>query len=219
MKQLILFYFLTITWMASAQLSFTWTQNLEGTFEWQMINAKGDYLVKTTEGLFCYHPETGKLIWSNSSFNKLTQDDVSELPNSSFLMLFENGNKSIVNPFNGEVKFETKSSGLTEVKFQTFLPLSNLIIVAGEKSGEPHFMAVDATTGDTKWSLNEKFGKIVSIDELSRSEIMITTLFNVYRIKSNTGDLVWKNSLEGYDAAIDDNPILGLLKDAAEKMV
>lgn len=201
----------------SAQISSTWKQNLDGNFEWHFANASGNYLVKTSTGLHCFSPEDGKHLWTNQLLFGIIQDNVSELPNSGFLLITDNNNKIVLNPFSGEVIFESEKLGYSELTYQNFMPLSNLILVAGKKGKELSLSAIDATTGKNSWNLTEKFGKIFSIHEQDENKMIVVTLFNVYQLESKTGQLNWKSPLSGAEVP-EESEILNLLADVANEM-
>lgn len=215
MKRLMFIAIALFLLKTNAQLSSTWTTELNGNFEWHFVDVNGNYLVKTSTGLHSFDPETGKKQWSNQMLTNIIQEDITELPNSGYLLIMDGINKVVVNPFSGEVIFESAEQGFTKVNYQNFLPLSNQIVVAGERKNKPVLTSVDATSGKTNWNLEEKFGKIFAVKELDQNHSLILTLFDIYKLNQH-GDIIWKKSVTGAEEK-EDNALMGLLKDVANQ--
>jgi hypothetical protein len=48
--------------------------------------------------------------------------------------------------------------------------------------------------GNLSWSLEEKFGSIINVNELDNQELLIVTLFNNYKLNNDRGAIIWKNT-------------------------
>ncbi len=207
------------TFNANAQLNPSWSVDLSGKLHWQRVMASGSYLVASDAGLSAYDQASGKQLWNNAELAGASEESVTELAGSPLLKVNHSEVISIIDPFSGTVRFNSKAQKFAEIQYQTFLPQSGIVIVAGKDSdGNPVIMAVDSATGDTRWTLNEKFGRIVSINEANANELIITTLFYVYKLNSGDGNTIWKNSITPGGDGAEDNPLGELLMDFAEVM-
>lgn len=125
---------------------------------------------------------------------------------------------SIIDPFSGAVRFNSQAQNMTDVQYQTFLPMASLVVVAGVDSEEkPKIMAIDTQTGESRWTLNDEFGKIISINEPNANELIMTTLFYVYKFNANTGETIWKRSVTP-DDELAGTALGSMLQDMAEEM-
>lgn len=212
---LIASFFVFTSW---GQLNPTWSADISGSLSWQRVMASGSYLVASGDGLSAYDQATGSLLWNNSELAGIAEDDVNELGASPLLMTRHNDNISVIDPFSGSVLFNSRSQSIAEMRYQTFLPKSNSIVVAGDDTeGQPVIASVDAGSGKVNWKLNEKFGRIVSINEANENELIITTLFYVYKLKSSDGSNIWKKSTNP-DDELADSPLGELMQGLAEEM-
>ena len=51
-------------------------------------------------------------------------------------------------------------------------------------------LMVDISSGNILWKIQEKFGRIVTLNEISDTEMLIVTLFKNYKINSKTGEII-----------------------------
>jgi outer membrane protein assembly factor BamB len=216
---------LTVILIASASLtSFAqvqekWTADLDGNLTWQKVTLSGSYLVATSNGLYAYDQENGQRLWDNKTFAGYAEGDVDELQGSPLLIAKKGGNVSIFDPFDGSLKFNSANAGVSNLKKERFLHRANAIFIAGDDdSGGPVIMVVDNNTGDVRWKLNEKFGNIVSVNEVSGDEFILTTLFYLYKLNSNTGDIVWKKSTTRGSEGLEGTALAGMLQGLANEM-
>ncbi len=213
---LIASFFVFTSW---GQLNPTWSTDLTGSLNWHRVMASGSYLVASGDGLSAYDQATGSLLWNNAELSGIAEDNVSELGVSPLLMTKHNDNISVIDPFTGTVLFNSRSQSIADMKYQTFLPKSNSIVVAGDDTeGQPVIASVDAGSGKVNWKLNEKFGRIISINEANEKELIISTLFYVYKLKSSDGSTIWKRSTTAGGDEIADSPLGGLMQGLAEEM-
>jgi hypothetical protein len=127
----------------------------------------------------------------------------------------------MINPFNGHIVFDSRKAGIADLKFQEVLFKANGVLIAGDKAGsnEPLLLMVDVSTGAILWTMNEKFGKIVAVNELSADSFILVSLFYNYRISSKDGTVMWKNATSGDTEQLAGMGMLGnLMKSMAESM-
>ena len=201
-----------------AQLAPTWNIQLEDELNWHKVTSEGQYLISSASGLKSLNQDSGELLWQNAELAGYAEEQISEISGSPLLMSKKDGQVIIFSPFDGEIKFDSEKQGFSEFNNSTYLQKTSGLLVAGKTAGgEQQIIMIDVNNGTKRWSINEKFGRVVSINEQNEKEFIITTLFYVYKINSLTGDILWKNSVSS-DSAMNDNPLGELFMDMAEKM-
>jgi len=195
-----------------AQLPATWTANPNGTLNFQTVTATGSFIAGSSEALSAFDMESGNLLWSNPAFAGIQEHQMEEVHGSPLLLIRQDNEVNILDPYDGKVKFNSKDAGFTELKFERMMFKTNGIMVAGTKGeNEPSMMLIDLTTGKSRWEIGEKFGKLITAQEFSDSEMLVVALMNVYRINSKDGNVVWKKASSAQSEAMQDAGALGEL--------
>lgn len=213
-------FLLLLTQNSFAQLTPLWEVDLPAGLRWQKVTSSGTYLVATEGALLSFAQADGKKQWENPALAKFNEDQIQQLP-GSFLLKAQNDNELLIfSPIDGKIKFSNAKSGIVELSTTEYLPQTNGIFIAGKKaSNEPAMLLVDINTGNVRWELTEKAGRIISVNEVSANEIMLTTLFYVYKLNSGNGEVIWKNSTSPEVDAMGGGSALGsLFQDFAEEM-
>lgn len=201
----------TITLLTAAQISPSWTTNINGSLVFQKITSTGNHLVSTSNGFYAFDTDSGAELWQIPGFAGISEDQVEEVMGSPLVLVRHNDEINIVDPFNGRILFNSAEAGFSEVKFEQMLFRTNGILVAGEKDGKTAMQLIDLATGEKRWEINESFGRLIRAQEFSDSEVLVVSLMNVYRIKSADGSIVWKESSSAQSAAMQDAGALGAL--------
>jgi outer membrane protein assembly factor BamB len=189
------FAFFLISLTTFAQVSEIWKNDLSGTVLWQQVNSYGNYIVCTNSELASFNPETGEKIWSSQQFAGIQNSQLQEMTGSPLLSVNQGEAVTLIDPFNGNIKFNSSQAGISELKTKEVLYKANGILVAGtNQTGDPLMLMVDMASGDTQWQIEEKFGRIVTLNELSEEELLIVTLFKIYKINSKSGEIIWKSA-------------------------
>jgi outer membrane protein assembly factor BamB len=174
----------------------TWTKTIAAGLNWQKVYNSGTYIVNTHQSLSGVNPNNGEIIWSHKQFGPINTENMDELEGSSLLQLKHNNAILFIDPFSGEIKFNSETAGVQEIIRQKVLSLSNTIFIAGkDATQQPILLLVDITNGEIKWKLNEKFGSVISIQEINPKEFLLVTVFNNYKMETNTGKVIWKNAI------------------------
>ena len=221
-KTLSVILMLTIAWFAShAQVNEQWKKDLSGNLLWQQVTSYGNYFVCTDTEFASYNPETGEQLWANQMFANISNNQIEEMSGSPLVSINQGEDISILDPFNGEVKFNSSQAGVAELKTKQVLYKANGILIAGKTtSNDPIMLMVDMATGKTVWQIEEKFGRIVTLSEISDQELLIVTLFKNYKLNSKTGDIIWKNSTSKEAEQLEGMGAFGsLLQGVAEQAV
>ncbi len=221
MKKL-LFVILAIFYQYStAQVHQSWNADLGGQILWQEVTPLGNLIVSTEKSLQGLDPETGKYLWSLGEFGGLSRENYQNLLNSPLFSITKGEFFYMINPFTGDVVFDSKKVGINDLKYQDVLFKTNGVLIAGEKAGtkDPVLLMVDLTSGNVLWTKDEKFGSIVAVNELSNDMFLLVTLFHNYKIESKTGNVVWQNATSKETAQLENMGTLGtLMKNMAESM-
>lgn len=214
-----LFMLISIVMSLNAQVKEVWKTNLDGSIVWQQVNSFGNFLVCTSNELTSINPETGEKVWANKNFANISESQVEQQNGSPLMFIDLNNTISMVEPYSGEVKFNSSVEGFKEILTKEVLFKSNSILIAGNDSkGSPIMLMIDIATGKTIWKIQEKFGKIITVKELSKDELIIVTLFNIYKIKSADGKVIWKSATSKEAEQISSMGALGgLMQGFAEK--
>jgi outer membrane protein assembly factor BamB len=204
----------------SSQVPESWKYNTKDEIIWQEVNSLGNLIVETKTALIGINPETGKEIWSCGQLGGISHDQVKTINGSPLLSISQANAINIIEPFQGKTLFNSQMAGISTVDTTCFLYRNNGILLTGKKSGskDPVMIMIDMNDGKINWKLEEKFGKIIAVEELSSSEILIVTLFNNYKINSATGKIIWKNTTSKDAGKLDKMGALGnALKAMAEE--
>ena len=179
-----------------AQVKEIWTKEIPGSFLWQKVYTSGNFLFANAEGLSKVNSETGKTIWTLKQFPNIASENVDELQGSSLLSVVKEGATYLIDPFSGEIKFDSRASGISELKDKVVLYKSNALFLAGKDLAQkPIILLVDVNKGQVLWKMQEEFGSIISINELSKTELLLVTIFNNYKINITNGSVIWKNAI------------------------
>jgi outer membrane protein assembly factor BamB len=206
--------------MHFAQVEVKWNTEVPTEILWQEVTALGNLIVSSREGLIGIDAGTGKIVWNKRAHGNLDRAAFEELPNSPFIAVTGENTLHLIDQFSGQEVFNSAKAGLKEISSYFLLYNSNTILVAGTGwSGEPLLVSANMSDGSLSWSLEEKFGSIINVNELDNQELLIVTLFNNYKLNNDTGAIIWKNMNSKENAQLDNLTGLGaLLKEAVENM-
>lgn len=209
---------LTFVLVSNAQNApLSWQKDFTGGINWQKVSALGHYLVGTSNALLYVDQDTGKIIWSNPEFKNLNEADVSQVGNSPLISVNQGTTVNMIDPFSGESKFDSKRAGINEIKDQMIMYNSNAILVSGRTYNNKDILVLSSlSNGDILWKLEDDFGRLITASDVSRFEILIVTLYNNYKINTQSGELIWKNDTSDANKELDKLGALGsLMKQAA----
>lgn len=215
------FLFVFFNSVSYAQVSELWKKDVNGSILWQQVTSYGNYFVCTSNEFAAVDPQTGEKLWSNSKFANISVEQMEEMSGSPLISINQEQTIYLLDPFSGNIKFNSSKAGISELKTKQVLYKVNGILAAGKTSeGNPMMLMVDMSSGEVVWKIEEKFGRIVTLNELSNKELLIVTLFNNYKINSETGEIIWKNSTSKEAEQLENMGAFGnLLAGVAEQAV
>lgn len=178
-----------------AQVEVKWNKELPTEILWQEVTAMGNLVVSSREELMGVDTETGEISWSKRAHGNLGRASFEELPNSPFFTITNKNTLHLINQFNGTEVFNSANAGLQEISSYYLLYDTNAILVAGnDPQGEPLLVSVKMSDGSLSWSMDQKFGGIIAVNELDNQELLIVTLFDNYKLNADSGEIIWKNT-------------------------
>jgi hypothetical protein len=202
------------------QVEVKWSKVLASKIQWQEVSSLGNLIVCSEEALMGINTETGEINWSKKEHANLARDMYRELPNSPFFTVETNNIFYLIDQISGDEVFNSSKAGISEIKDYFLMYNSDAILVAGSNSaGEPVMLSVKMSDGSLSWSMNEKFGRIIAVNELGNNELLIVTLFNNYKLNASSGNIIWKEVNSKEAAQVDKLGAFGdLMKKAAENL-
>jgi len=217
----LVFVLITISTICNAQVNEIWKKDLSGKLLWQQVTSYGNYFVCTSSEFAAYNPETGEQIWSNPQFANISNAQIDELTGSPLISINQDSDVSLLDPYTGKIQFNSTKAGISEITTKQVLYKTNGILIAGKTlENKPIMLLVDISTGTILWKIEEKFGRIVTLNELSEKELLIVTLFNNYKINSASGEIIWKNSSSKEAEQLESMGAFGsLMKGMAEQAI
>lgn len=129
--------------LVNAQLSPAWTVNT-GPAQWMRITSAGALVVGTSEGLKGVDPATGQVSWTLAQLANVPAANYEEMARSPFVSIVPSGDPNgllIVEPFSGQVVFNSKEAGLSHIASKYFLYDNNAIVLVGQKADKTAAMA------------------------------------------------------------------------------
>jgi hypothetical protein len=186
---------------AHAQIKPLWTRKISENVRWHMVTPLGNYVAGTSQGIIGINAEKGEVIWKNTSFGPLTVDKVSQVGSSPLISVNLGGEVYMLEPYSGEIRFDSKKSGVSGIVDQKVLYQSNGILISGRNSQNKDILLMSSLDdGHIVWKIEEDFGRLVTAQELSPDALLIVTLFYNYKINPKTGAIIWKNDVSEVNA-------------------
>lgn len=206
--------------VSHSQVEVKWRKNVASKVLWQEVTSLGNLVVSSNEALMGVNTETGDITWNHGKHANLARHLYRELPNSPFFTVEAANAIYLIDQFSGDEVFNSSKAGIADIKDYFLLYNSDAILVAGKNaSGDPVMLSVKMSDGSLSWTMNEKFGRIVAVNELGNDELLIVTLFNNYKLNAGTGNIIWKKATSKEAEQVQNMGAFGdLLKAAAEGM-
>jgi hypothetical protein len=197
-----------------------WSKTLPEGISWQKVTSLGNYIVGTSQGLAAINPDKGDILWKNVKFGPLSPDMVTQLGSSALLTISTGTTITVLDAFSGEIKFDAREAGISEIKDQKVLYKANGILVSGRTAqGKDILVMSSMADGKVKWKIEDDFGRFVTASEVADNELLIVTIFYNYKLNPTTGKVIWKNDVSEANKQMEKLGALGgLMKQAASNM-
>ena len=216
MKSIFMFFtalavFVSINSTSIAQLAPSWEKDLGTTIQWQKVTDYGYYIVHGGTNLYGLDPVTGETKWEIPNVGTLDESSYNKVKGTPYFTInSSNGNIMGFNPAKGKVLFDTEALGISDIEKLFPLIRNNSLMMIAKDGDESSMMVVDLETGKKLWSNTKEFGRLTGYTEINADEFIMTSFAYIYRINSNTGETVWKESIMGAGGAAA-NPLMGML--------
>jgi len=209
-----------ISYSSMAQVEVKWEKELSSDILWQEVTALGNLIVSSGNQLARVNTETGAIIWSNQELSGLNRIAYNEIPRSPFFTVDLGKSILVLDQLSGDLVFDSQTAGIGTIEDYFLLYNSDAILVSGESSGgDPVMVSVKMSDGSVSWSMNEEFGRIISVTELGNKELLIVTLFNNYKLNAENGGVIWNEVNSSESAQIKNMGAMGdLMKTMAGNM-
>jgi outer membrane protein assembly factor BamB len=189
--------FTTATLLVNAQLTPTWTVNT-GPAQWMRITSAGALVVGTSEGLKGVDPASGKVTWTIAELANVPESGYEEVDRTPFITVVPPGRAEdlfIVEPFSGQVVFNSEEAGISRITSRYFLYANNAIILAGQKADKSAAMAcVDMGSGKVRWTKDDSFSRITACNSDGADAILLCTFAYIYKLDADSGREIWKKA-------------------------
>ena len=176
-----------------------WTKETKAAIQWQKVTPLGQLLACTANGLHCFDVNTGDELWTLTELKNAPESSFETVSNSPFISI-SGMDKSlyIINPFEGKVLFSSKEAGLQQVNDKYFLYKNNKIMIIGLPNGSKNveLVMVDMNTGKKLWSKSGGFSLTSGVKDLGNDEVLITSAFYAMKLKTSTGEEIWKKAID-----------------------
>ena len=194
-QSIIIILLLGFTCFGQNQINSTWNQKFNAQIVWQKIYPSGVYLLGTATGFMAVDPDSGKILWKNESYGFIDDVTIDQLGASSLLTFVKDGKTYMLDPYTGQQKFNSDAVGIASINDLYVLYQSNIILVSGKnRENKDMMIATSLSTGKPLWNIQEDYGRLISAEEFSGSELLLVTLYDVFKVNSTTGELIWKES-------------------------
>lgn len=210
-----------IVFQSIAVVTPKWTAELDKPIQWQKVTSLGYHIVYCS-GILCgLDTETGNVKWTIENLNGLNLEGLEEIQNSPYIVATLAGNAPdivIIDPVEGKKIFSSKKAGFISISQKLSLYKTGGILVTGKKTDNKNAAAmIDMQTGKLLWEL-DKIDKLYKAYEIDNDDLLLVSLWSVYRIKVKTGSIVWKNAnSKGAEKINNMGKIGSLLKKVTDK--
>lgn len=198
--------------VAEAQMKPLWTRKIPEGVRWQMVTPLGHYIVGTPQGIAGINPEKGDVTWKNTKVGAVAANQVQQVGSSPLISVTSNGGVYMIDPYSGEIRFDSRAAGINEVRDQKVLYQANGILVSGRNAQNKDVLMMSSLdNGSIVFKIEDDFGRLVAANELAQDAVLVVTLFYNYKINPKTGQVIWKNDVSEANAQMAKMGALGSL--------
>ena len=198
----------------------SWSSELASPISWQHMTATGTLLVNTRTGLHGLEAATGRSLWHQESLATVVADNVEEIPGSPLIVLDDAADDArivILNVLNGTVVFDSRAEGLVQILDKRLLPRNAGLLIAGFEAGklETTLFVYDLASGQRRWrseALHAGGSRLMTLltavvevtqdisplqagpIELDDGSFLLSASGKIFRMRADSGDVVWKES-------------------------
>ena len=185
-------------------------------------------IVSTDKALHGIDESNGEIKWSNDLFAGLDVENYKEVDASPFISIntvervgtVKTMVIRLLDPDNGQMLFDSKEAGITEMETEKFLYRSGTLVMMAKSRGDKKFSmrGYDLATGDMLWQNEKESSPIFAIMEISDTEFIATSTWNIFRINARTGEMVWKSAADKSMEQMPGGKLGGFMKGLSDAM-
>ena len=197
MKLQTILILLLLPFLLIANTEISWKIELEENINWQKVTSYGYFIVQAGNSIYGINTENGAIAWQNKLSSAAADESYREIPNTPFFTLNTEDNQIVgINPADGKMIFSTIDLGIEKIQKVYPLPLNNSLMLLAQEDGKDglSMLVIDLVSGKKKWSNDEDFGKLTGYAELNKDEFMMSSFAFVYRVNTNSGEIIFKKS-------------------------
>ncbi|HYV91532.1 MAG TPA: PQQ-binding-like beta-propeller repeat protein [Chitinophagales bacterium] len=193
---------------AYSQQAPVWKLSLPEAILWEKITPLGIVVAATPNGLYGIDPEKGAIAWKqiNPVVANLPEDNYEVITNTPFVAIVGKGNLPqhvVLNSATGKIICNSKDAGISGVVSRYILYETGNILIYGVSGGfKPVVALFDISTGQIKWQKSDMFGKGFLAEKIQgkpledgKDAFITATTGGVYKVNTNTGEVIWKQPL------------------------
>lgn len=193
--------FVVATTIAQDQNTTAWQCDFDAPVNWQRVTSFGTLIVCTNNALYGVDVESGKTSWEQPALGGVLEESYMPIEGSPFVQVASGGAAPtvfILEPFKGSVVFNSDRAGIDEVLQTYVLPKNLSLLIQGKANGseDESITMIDLASGDKLWQKDGDFAYITSFLELGGDEFLLSNLWNVHRINSKSGQVIWEKPLD-----------------------
>ena len=197
MKLQTILILLLLPFLLIANTEISWKIELEENINWQKVTSYGYFIVQAGNSIYGINTENGAIAWQNKLSSAAADESYREIPNTPFFTLNTEDNQIVgINPADGKMIFSTIDLGIEKIQKVYPLPLNNSLMLLAKEDGKDglSMLVIDLVSGKKKWSNDEDFGKLTGYAELNKDEFMMSSFAFIYRVNTNSGEIIFKKS-------------------------
>ena len=185
------------TCAAHAQNAPAWSTTT-GPTQWMRITSAGALVLGTSDGLKGVDPASGKVVWTVRELANVPESSYAEVERTPFITVVPPDRAEdlfILEPFSGQVVFNSEEAGISKISSKYFLYANNAIVLAGQKADKTAAMAcVDMGTGTVRWTKDDSFSRITACNSDGADAILLCTFAYIYKLDAASGKEIWKKA-------------------------
>ena len=191
----------SISYGTYSQMPPFWTIQFDSKVLWHEVTPLGNLLVCTKKALFGLNPETGDIIWTQTSLGNMPHSAYKPIERTPFVSIEWKGIK-ILNPFTGQVIFNSIEAGIDKIDLRHFLYSVDGVLITGKTGGggwehkkKAVVVLIDMSSGKVKWRIEVGINGVIAVHEISADEILLVTLFKLLKINASNGQIIWEKMI------------------------
>ncbi|GLS25177.1 PQQ-binding-like beta-propeller repeat protein [Marinibactrum halimedae] len=190
-----------------------WRVNLGGEIKWHQVTEIGDLIASTNAGLVRIDQNTGQIAWRLKQLANLDRNALLQIEGSPFYGIQANNQFYMVDPFSGEVLFDSTDVDIQGIDHTYFVYDQGTVLLSGQSrySNQTSIVLVELNSGKVLWQKTVDYKKIVNVVSMDSDHMMVLSLLKYYKVRKKDGGVVWEKLTEPSLGAVMNGPMKELL--------